>query len=145
MAWLLSNAYELTEVLRAVQRHFERGGDVGASVAIIMALAAIVLIVRLLTRRDRSVQAGGERADPQRLFQDMLASLQLTPQQRKSLMAMSRESGLAHPSVLLLSRTVFDRHLKTWQKRCERTPPTEGMSIHDEPLVAVRAVLFPTK
>ena len=143
MTWLLSQTPELTEAMKGVQRHFERGGAVGSAVAIILSLFALVLLVHLLTRRDRSAQAGGKRSDPQRLFRDMLAGLQLTPQQGKSLMTISKELGLAHPSVLLLSRTVFDRHVKTWQTKPRSSSQAGHAPTHKEHFAEVRAVLFP--
>jgi hypothetical protein len=143
MTWPLSAVPELTDVLRGVQRHFERGGTVGSVAAVILLLAALVLVVRLLARRGHSVQADRGRSDPQRLFRDVVARLPLTPPQRKSLMTMSKELRLAQPAVLLLSRVVFDRKVRTWQGRLKGRVPAGNTSTHEGHFAGIRAALFP--
>ncbi len=144
MAWLLSKESPLTEVLRGVQRHFARGGDIGPVVLVVLTLSAVVLVVYLLTRPSRPTSKAAGSPNPQQVLRNLLTRLELTPPQRKNLLAMAKDGCLTHPSVILLSRALFDRHSATWLKEREGRASSKGASSDAESIAEIRSILFPS-
>jgi hypothetical protein len=134
----------LTGPQRAVRNHFQEGGSIGLVLLVMAAVAGVVLIAYWLTRRQqRSAQKHARINDPQRLFGDLLQGLALTASQRRLLATVVRELGLKHPSVILLSPTLFERHIDQW-RALGRSTGSDVESHAGEDLVAqTRDVLFP--
>lgn len=134
----------LTEPQRAIRDHFQEGGSIVLVLAVMSVVAGVVLIAYWLTRRQqRRTERHARFNDPQRLFGDLLQGLSLTASQRHLLDTVVRELGLKHPSVILLSPTLFERHVDKW--RALRPPAGSDVEHQiDESLVAqARDVLFP--
>ena len=144
MAWLLSQESPLTEVLRGVQRHFARGGAVGPAVFVVLILSAVVLVVYLLTRSSRPRSKTADRSNPQQVFRNLLARLELPPPRRKNLLAIAKDQALTHPSVILLSRALFDHHSAAWLNKREGRASSKGASSDLESIAVIRSILFPS-
>jgi hypothetical protein len=146
---------QLTETQRAVRDQFLKGGSLTAVLLVLALLAAVVLVVYYLTMRQRSTVVDARRALPTQLFTDILAKLDLTPQQRHLVGAVATALRLENPAVILLSPAVFDRHVKEWQandssaggepRRDPASGHLEGLgsAVQSDLIVATRAVLFP--
>lgn len=140
----LLQAGGLSEVQRAVQSHFERGGSGLAVLCVLVILAAVVLTAYLLTRRQQaSAEATAQGADPKKLYRDLLNGLGLRPDQRRLMHNVSRDIGLEHPTVILLSSVLFDRYVGGWLSAREEKKPDPRRSSNGELAAELRGVLFP--
>lgn len=145
MAAVQLQATGLTEAQRAVRDHFQEGGSIGSVLLVVGVVAGVILAACWLARRQRRrAQKHAPRDDPDRLFGDLLRGLALTAPQRGLLDTVAKELRLRNPAVILLSPTLFDRHVDQWRalnhQACDHVDPRA-----DERIVAqVRAVLFPS-
>ena len=130
---------QVTDVQRAVQEHFQRGGSTWTVLIILGILAGIILTTYLLTRRQERRTGATIANDPMGLYRELLTDLNLTAPQRKLMERAAKEAGLAHPAVILLSPRVFSRHVESRSTESTRTTPQA-----DPQLVAqLKETLFP--
>ncbi len=106
------------EKLEAIQRHLNReGSEIGlfAVLAGFVAFGLLLLCVHRLYRRGPSADVDR----PGRLFRKLSQAVRLSVAQRSLLLRMGRELNLANPTVLLLSRRVFDNRAADWLAAAE--------------------------
>ncbi|HUU85737.1 MAG TPA: hypothetical protein VM243_19755 [Phycisphaerae bacterium] len=105
-----------SERLEALRRQFSGGGNWSESFLTLLAFAALfallLMIHRLQQRRQRR-----DINDPWKLYRQLLKHLGLSAPQREVLRRIAADLRLQHPSVLLLGRTIFNRHATRWQER----------------------------
>ncbi|MGB2986278.1 MAG: HEAT repeat domain-containing protein, partial [Phycisphaerae bacterium] len=140
---LLSEPAPLTEIQRAVRDRFQEGGSLGMVVFIVLVLAGIVFIVFYLTRRQRNRDHSARRADPQRLFNDLLHKLDTMPEQRHLLEAVAKDLHLKRPAVILLCPALFDRYIGEWQTRQRSASTHAAGASRSQLILKARGVLFP--
>ena len=130
---------QVTDVQRAVQEHFQRGGSTWTVLIILGILAGIILTTYLLTRRQERRTGATIANDPMGLYRDLLTDLNPTAAQRKLMERVAKTANLAHPAVILLSPRVFSRHVESRSTASTRTTPQA-----DPQLVAqLKETLFP--
>ena len=138
----------LNDVQRAVRDQFQRGGSVAGVLLVLLVLLAVVLAVYYLTQCQRKVTQAARRHDPQRLFRHLLNGLDLSAPQRHLLLAVAKDLRLKQPTVILLSPTLFDLHVKEWQTG-QSGPVRTSAAIGNHPdapeqtAAQTRSVLFP--
>ncbi len=115
LLWFQLN--ELTDAQRAVRDHFTRGGSIVQVLVVILAVAAVFVVAVLLSHRQLSDGSAHNPNDPQRLFRELLGRLELPTPQRELLIALAINLRLQNPTVLLLSRAVYDRAVEQWEQR----------------------------
>lgn len=126
----------MNDVQRAVQEHFQRGGSTWTVLIILSILAGAVLTAYLLTRRQERRSGAVVVNDPIELYRNLLTDLNLTKPQRKLMERAAKNANLPHPTVLLLSPTIFARHVESRSTRA--TPQTDPRLI-----AQLRETLFP--
>ena len=132
---------QLTDVQRAVQEHFQRGGSKWTVLIILAILAGIILTTYLLTRRQERRTGATIANDPMGLYRDLLTDLNLTAPQRKLMERAARDAHLPHPAVILLSPEVFSRHVES-----QSTDSTRAVPQADQQLIAqLKETLFPPR
>ncbi len=150
---MLLQSTGLTEIQQAVRDHFQRGGSFRAVLLVLIAIIAAIVIGRELTRRLRRQKLTAPTSHPRRLFRDMQRKLELTAQQRSILDTVAKDLKMEHPSVMLLSPSLFDRCFQLWLIHRRRTRPRlDGTEDTEKPHKGrselhvaghLRAVLFP--
>lgn len=111
VATLLAGSDGLSEFQRALRDQLRQGGSIGEFFLVVVGLVASGCLIHLLAKRRRRAGTGHEaKPDPQRLFGEVLEKLSLSPAQRDLLKAIARSSRFKHPTALLLSEALFDRH-----------------------------------
>ncbi len=117
----LAQSSEFDTWQRAVQSQFQKGGSWISALLVILAIAAFVILVSWLTRIQRKFQRkvghGPQRSDSQRIFTHLVCNLGLNVPQRQLLESVARDLRLPHPTVLLISETLFDRMVDEWSRR----------------------------
>ncbi|MBI1825818.1 MAG: hypothetical protein HY287_07025 [Planctomycetes bacterium] len=129
---------------RAVQDQFQFGGTFTSAVLAICGLAVLILITTWLSNRQRNrIDQGVESKDPLRLYENLVARLELLPPQRTLLLRMAKDLNLSQPTVALLSESIYDRRISEW---LEKHGPSEKQALRTEAdiLVKVRSRLFPS-
>ena len=134
----------LTEAQRAVRDHFQGGGSIGSVLLVVVVVAGIVLVAccvawiqRRRTRKHAPIR------DPKRLLGDLLEGLSLTASQRRLLERVAKDLRLENPAVLLLSPTLFDRHMDRWRALNRPSHRDAGRRGEDQTVTRTREVLFP--
>ena len=133
---------ELTDTQRAVRDHFTRGGSIVQVLVVILAVAAVFVLAVLLANRQRSSGRADNPNDPQRLFRQLLGRLELPTPHRKLLIALANNLRLENPTVLLLSRAVYDRAVEQWEQGHQADGETSKPAIAT-PYKQIRERLFP--
>ena len=100
---------QISERMESIGGHFRRGGSTWSVLIVLLLLALVVAIAYLLTRAQRPASTDSVRADPQRLFADLMRELGLTHPQRRFLTSVARARKLDHPSAILLSSALFEQ------------------------------------
>ena len=101
------------ERVHGIRDRFAAGGSTTDVMQVLVLLAVGLLLLYLATvlwqhRRRRQIN------NPRRLFCEVLRQLPLSVTQRDLLRRISRELGLDHPAVLVLSPQVFRSHANRW-------------------------------
>ncbi len=141
--FLQTSTGRLTETQRAVSEHFQRGGSITAILIILSCLVAVILVVALLTMRQRHADPNRVVNDPRRLYQDLLEKLGLAPSQQEFLQAIATDLDLSHPTVILLSSRLLDQRCGEWSRKGHGRAVGLDGSEADILLTGVRAHLFP--
>lgn len=134
----------LSEVHKAMREQFQRGESILGTLLALLGLASLVALAYALTelqrrRAERLVTCD----DPQRLFDDVLDKLELSPAERRTLGTVARDLRLDHPTVILLSETLFDRQVSKWLERRNLSRGSGGSARDAETISAARTRLFP--
>jgi len=142
MTWTLAQLQlnDLTEVQRATREHFQKGGSVVSVLLVMLGLALGVILTYWLSRQQQKVARNFRRNDPQKLFQDLMAKVELSEPQRRVLWSVANDLRLDHPAVLLISRTLFDRHVRTWKQQRPAGNRAKNAGEENALLVAQRAL-----
>lgn len=133
----------LTEIQRAIRDHFQHGGSTTAVLMVLATIFCILIGAVVASRLQEWFFGTGRRDDPQRLYQDLLRRLKLTTRHRTILQRMGEDRVLRHPTIILLSPTLYQRHADRWRAsasaaRRDVAPPTENE------LKAIKKALFPS-
>ena len=106
---------------RAVRNQFQYGGSWTSVFVVLLSLVAIIVLVGWLSRiQNRSQQSAANsprNSDPQRLYAHLLSNLGLSVPQRQLLESVARELRLPHPTILLISETLYDQCVEQWTRR----------------------------
>ncbi|MGD2110115.1 MAG: hypothetical protein PVI86_12085 [Phycisphaerae bacterium] len=140
----VSQSDPLTDVMQAVRDHFTRGGTLGSVLLVVLVLCIPVGLAYLIARSARSQARADAKPAPRHLFRNLVTRLRLTPAQRTCLEDLSRDPALAHPTALLLSRTLFDQHASTWLDERKRRRRGHIGAFENEMVADLRSRLFPT-
>ena len=133
----------LTEIQRSVAEHFREGGSFLSVMFVLAGTAAMVVLAYGLTRRQQQRATQGSRGDPRQLYQHLLDKLDLTAAGRRLLRAIASDLRLKHPTALLLSPTLFDRHVEQWRGRRRRIGRALAETGQPKVVADVRGILFP--
>ncbi len=140
---LLLELNRLTGFQRAVRDHFQQGGSIMAAFFVLAGIVAVVVLVKLLTQSQKRSERPTATDQPQALFADLLAGLELTQQQRRLLTAVAQELGIKNPAVILLSGTLFDQYVGRWYERSRGQTGAVGATPDARHIAHLRAHLFP--
>lgn len=144
-----AQAEQLTVFQQAVRERFQEGGSILSVIAVVSVIALVLCAAYLLSRRIEQRGAPEANASPRRLFKLLLTRLRLGRQERRILLSAARSARLQHPTVLLLSRSMFDRYV-THRVRGSRVgaEPRHSESTQEQKtlaatVAALRSRLFP--
>ena len=129
---------------QAVRDHFQQGGSVTETLLVFSALIAAVLLLYLLTLWSRKKVQRRPNRSPRQMFIDVLSRLGLSPQQRNLLTGMTADLCLKDPTVILVSRALFDKHVEKWWAQQRRSGQVRNYSINRQLLTQARHLLFAT-
>ncbi len=129
----------------AVGDHFQRGGDSRELLYLTLVVLALIVLLVIVHRMQGWAAARTPANDPQKLFRNVLAKLNLGVRERDLIRHIARDRGIQHPITLVLCPSVFREHVAEWMADRERvgTPvlasQTEHLdtlchSLFDEPL-----------
>ena len=141
---LLLELNRLTDFQRAVRDHFQQGGSIMAAFFVVAGIVAVVVLVKLLTQSQKRSGRPTVTDQPQELFADLLAGLELTQQQRRLLTAVAQEFGIKNPAVILMSVALFDQYVGRWRERSRGKTDAVGAAPDAQHIARLRAHLFPT-
>jgi hypothetical protein len=134
----LSQVVRFADWRRAVEDEFRGGGSLFWSLLAFAGLVIVVVMVYWLSeRQQKKIDGVNEYRNPQRLFRDLLQRLELLPPQRQLLETVARDQRLKHPTVILLSEGLYDRHVNEWLR--SRNRPVLGTEGHAETQSLTRA------
>ncbi len=134
---------QFNEAQQSVRRWFQEGGAIGPVLAVFAVLAGALFLAHLLSGRQRRRDPGVLRSDPAGLFADILKKMNLTAQQRKTLVDMARDLRIKHPTVVLLSPVLFERSWTGWKGDVAESAAPDGQARSDL-YWQIRSVLFPS-
>lgn len=140
---LLSQLTDLSEVQKAVRKHFNEEETPLSVLLILLAMVGIVLLTYLLSKYAGNLHLPEKRNRVQPFYQQMLKKLGVTTPQRRWLERLAVDLQLKQPTMILLSPTLFDRHVCEWKRKGFRhknklTPSDQAAFIH-----RIRNYLFP--
>jgi len=131
------------ESLRIIRDRFQRGDSITSLLVVLSLFAILVFLVGWLSRRSSKAGRASARDNPQRLFRTLLERLPLTTAQREWFGKVVAEVRLEHPTVLLLSRDLYDRHFGRGSHHRAETGHKADRFADAELAAAVRRALFP--
>ncbi len=141
LGWQLA-AGGLSPTQQAVRDSFQEGGSITQALLVLLAMIFAVLLLYLLTLWSRWAGQRRPARNPRQLFADVLSRLGLPPQQRDLLAKVASELNLKDPTVILVSPTLFDRHLEQWRAKQRRSGQVRNYSRDRQLLAQARRVLF---
>ncbi len=97
----------------ALQRGFNRSGAVAEALLLLCVVAAMLSVVLFVYTRYKRRHAL-DFNDPRKLYRTILQKLDLSVPQRDLLRRMASDLELAHPTSLLLGRSVFESYAGRW-------------------------------
>ena len=100
--------------LEAVQRYLNREGSIRGLLLTLLGFVAFAVLVLILHRLHGRTRAG-DVDRPRRLFRKLIPRLKVSVPQRGLLLRMASDLELQNPTVLLLSRQVFEARAEEWQ------------------------------
>lgn len=130
----------LTEIQEAVREHFVKGGSVTWFLVAIAAIVFALLLVHLITRWQDRHLGTEQRSDPVGVFDRLLDGLGVLENERSLLKNIARESGLHHPTAMLLCPAMFDECVVKWQAVPDGSEL--GTSNGKEAIQKLRSLLF---
>ena len=143
LTWQLA-AGGLTSTQQAVRDRFQQGGSVTQTLLVFLALIAAVLLLYVLTLWSRKDLPRRSNRNPRQLFLDVLSKLGLSPQQRDLITRMGADLCLKDPTVILVSRALFDKHVEEWWAQQRRSGQVRNYSVNRQLLAKARHALFAT-
>ncbi len=141
LGWQLA-AGGLSPTQQAVRDSFQEGGSIAQTLLVFLAMICGVLLLYLLTLWSRKDGQRGSARNPRQLFADVLSRLKLSPEQRDVLVKVASELNLNDPTAILVSPTLFDRHLEQWRAKQRRSGQVRNYSRDRQLLAQARRVLF---
>jgi len=130
---------------QAVQDQFQFGGTFISLVLVIFGLLLVVLITAWLSNRQRiRIDHGVESRDPHRLYENLIARLELLPPQRALLLRMAKDLNLTQPAIVLLSESIYDRRIAEWLEK-HGPGDRQGLKSDTDIFVKARSRLFPNR
>ena len=140
---LLSQQMNLSDVQKAVREHFNEKGTPTSVVLILLLMVGIVLLTYLLSKYAGNLHLPEKRNRVQPFYQQMLIKLEVTTPQRRWLERLAVDLQLKQPTMILLSPTLFDRHVCEWQRKGFRQKNKLSPSQQADFIYRIRTYLFP--
>ena len=134
---------------RSVREHFQEGGSVAGVLLALVTITGVLCLAYLWTRQIERGTNPDVRLNEYGLFRRVVGRLELDAEGKQLLLAVARKSGLKHPSVLLLSPSLFDRYVVGAMSVEEATLSSKSLvqrpagSHRSESLEVLRDQLFP--
>lgn len=140
---LALNEPPLNPAHRAVWAHFQKGGSAAVVAGVLLAIVLAVVVAWWLNRRVEPPKRKEDVPDPWKVFNGLQRAMELQRAQRSLLNSVAHELRLPNPSVLLLSRSLFDRYVDRWHALAPpRTNADEERTARETAAAQVRAALF---
>lgn len=133
----------LNPAQRAVWAHFQEGGSATVAAVVLLAIVFAVFVAWWSHRRVEPPKGKEDVADPWKVFNGLQRAMELQAAQRNLLGSVAQDLHLPNPSVLLLSRALFDRYVDRWQAVAPlRTDAEEERATRETVVVQLRNTLF---
>lgn len=129
---------ELTPLQEAIRQHFREGGSPRMVLLTVLGILSVIPLVYVLSRLQNRKPRPAVAHDPRLLYRDLLHALALQPSQREFMSRLAADLKLEHPTTLLLSRRIFTRAVRHWQKGAGSPKAATADLIQD-----VETLLFP--
>lgn len=128
---------------RAVWAHFQEGGSAAVVGWVLLTIVLAVAVAWWLNRRVEPPKRKEDVPDPWKVFNGLQRAMELQRAQRSLLSSVAQDLRLPNPSVLLLSRSLFDRYVDRWQAVASpRSDAHEDRAARRTVVSQVRAALF---
>ena len=139
---LLAQDDRWKELSGAVRKEFA-GDSLRDFLLILLTAGLVVLMVYLIRRAQQRKERFEQQGDPKKLFREVLDKLPLAAEQRQFLDALAVHTAVEHPTVLLLSASLFERESQRWLRSLQRQSGDSIDATDVRRIATTRAVLFP--
>lgn len=106
--------------LESIGDQFRRSSSATDIVIACVVIVGFIALVGFIYRLQQRLQVKPRLHDPQRLFTQVLANLELALAQRELLRSVASALRLEHPCVLLLGREIYQDSVERWIARREQ-------------------------
>ncbi|MEK6675530.1 MAG: hypothetical protein AABZ47_07740 [Planctomycetota bacterium] len=144
MIFLASTPAEFSEKLRQLGEPIRRDGSFTGVLLILLGVAAVVVFANYMGKLQELLRKPIAPSDPERLYFGLLKRLPLNRTQRNGLIGLARELRLEHPTILLISESLFDRYLEQWRRHQRISLPSVRPTMDDNQWINTRQILFPS-
>jgi len=111
------------QLREALSREFSSNGSALEIGIVVAALFGLIAVAWMLQRWQQKPRSDTGPFDSKQLFQELLGKLDMPEDQVQLLTTMAKEMRLPNPTVLLISRRLFDENLLTWQAQRKESQP----------------------
>lgn len=126
-----------------LQKHFQKDAWDGETwigvILVVAAMMALVVVLHFLLYYEKRTESGRELNDPQRLFREVIQSLNFSASQHALLVRLARDLRPALPTQMLLSPRLFADAKERWL-----ASGASGTQQKAEDLTAIADILFPS-
>lgn len=140
---LLFQDTEFLEKLRQLGEPVRTGGSFPKVVLVLVGLLGVLVLAYFLGKLQEILRKPMVHNEPLDLYTDLLRRLRLSRPDRRLMRQLARDLGLPHPTVLLISESLFDRYVLQWQKSRHRGGEAGSGAVTEDKWSGIRAKLFP--